>query len=403
MEERSNARRGRRGLRKLLPELIAQAQDQTAATITRIMLTFVGVAIFCLLSLLTPDVALLTGGERLNVPFAGPVSFLGFIVVGPAVLIALRVYLQIYIEHWRRLEPIRRRLQAPSVPTLVPLRNPLLRSFAGFVLFLLLPLTMLAFTWKAAMLHVWGSVLLCVTVAVATSHLVLFPRWSWRARALLTAGTTILVATAVYGAGPLSRPANLFRADLSNQWLPASHLESANLRFANLAGANLASADLEGANLEGADLADARLENADLAGANLESANLEGADFGFMPNLAGVDLEWAKVPGASLVAAHLAGANLRFANLAGANLISPTSSPPISSLPISRAPLSRAPGSGAPTSRSPISRAPISWAPSSGAPTSWAPTSWAPTSGAPTSGAPTSWAPISRALSSSMQ
>jgi hypothetical protein len=69
-----SASRGRRGLRKLPPELIAQAQDQTTATITRIMLTFVGVALFCLLSLLTPDVALLTGGERLNVPFAGPVS-----------------------------------------------------------------------------------------------------------------------------------------------------------------------------------------------------------------------------------------------------------------------------------------------------------------------------------------
>jgi hypothetical protein len=62
-------------LRKLPPELIAQAQDQTATTINRIMLTFVTVAVFCLLSLRTPDVALLTGGEKLNVPFAGPVSF----------------------------------------------------------------------------------------------------------------------------------------------------------------------------------------------------------------------------------------------------------------------------------------------------------------------------------------
>jgi hypothetical protein len=68
------------------------------------MLTFVGVALFCLLSLLTPDTALLTAGEKLNVPFAGPVSFRGLMVLGPALLIMLRIYLQIYVEHWRRLE-----------------------------------------------------------------------------------------------------------------------------------------------------------------------------------------------------------------------------------------------------------------------------------------------------------
>jgi hypothetical protein len=39
------------------------------------VLAFVGAALFRLLSLLTPDSALLTAGERLNVPFAGPVSF----------------------------------------------------------------------------------------------------------------------------------------------------------------------------------------------------------------------------------------------------------------------------------------------------------------------------------------
>jgi hypothetical protein len=111
--------------------MITQAQNETGASITRIMLTFVGVSVFCLLSLLTPDVTLLTGGERLNVPFAGPVSFLGFLVVGPAVLISLRVYLEIYVEHWRRLEPIRRRLPAPYVPTVVPLHNPCCGSSPG--------------------------------------------------------------------------------------------------------------------------------------------------------------------------------------------------------------------------------------------------------------------------------
>jgi hypothetical protein len=144
------------------PALVDQAQDETSTSITRIVLTFVGAALFCLLSLMSPDSALLTTGERLSVPFAGPVSFLGFIFVGPAVLIALRVYLQIYVEHWRGLEAIPRQVPSPPrVPTLAPLRNPLVRGFTGFVLYLLLPLTMLAFTWKAAVFPAWGAGLLC--------------------------------------------------------------------------------------------------------------------------------------------------------------------------------------------------------------------------------------------------
>jgi hypothetical protein len=156
-------------------------------TITRVMLTLVGVAAFCLLSLLTPDVALI-GGERVNVPFAGLGSFLGFIVVGPGVLIGLRAYLQVYVEHWRRLDPIRRRLQAPSAPAVAPLQNPLLRTFAGFVLYLLLPVTMVAFTWKAAVLPAWGSGLLCATVGVAAGHLSLLRRWPWSARGAVAYG-----------------------------------------------------------------------------------------------------------------------------------------------------------------------------------------------------------------------
>ena len=63
--------------------------DETAAQVTRIGLTFLGTAVFCLLSLLSPDSALLGGSERINVPFAGPVSFFGFMLLGPAVLIVM--------------------------------------------------------------------------------------------------------------------------------------------------------------------------------------------------------------------------------------------------------------------------------------------------------------------------
>jgi hypothetical protein len=39
--------------------MLAQAQEQTVASITRIMLTLLGVSLFCALSLFTPDASLI--------------------------------------------------------------------------------------------------------------------------------------------------------------------------------------------------------------------------------------------------------------------------------------------------------------------------------------------------------
>jgi hypothetical protein len=79
--------RERQGLRRLSPDLVSKAIEETNAQVTRVGLTFLGTAAFCLLSLFTPDSALLGGSEKINVPAAGPVSFFGFMLLGPAVLI----------------------------------------------------------------------------------------------------------------------------------------------------------------------------------------------------------------------------------------------------------------------------------------------------------------------------
>jgi hypothetical protein len=44
------------------------------------------VSAFCLLSLLSPDNGLLDSTEKLILPGAGPVSFFGFMLLGPSVL-----------------------------------------------------------------------------------------------------------------------------------------------------------------------------------------------------------------------------------------------------------------------------------------------------------------------------
>jgi hypothetical protein len=64
-EQPSSAGRHRPGLRRLSADQIGKASDDTAAQVSRIGLTFVGTVAFCLLSLLSPDSALLGSSEKL--------------------------------------------------------------------------------------------------------------------------------------------------------------------------------------------------------------------------------------------------------------------------------------------------------------------------------------------------
>jgi hypothetical protein len=109
--------------------------------------------------------------------------------------------------------------------------------------------------------------------------------------------------------GPLSRPFQLFRANLSDQWLISIDLKGASLFYANLARTNLNGADLSHAHLYGANLT-----GADLSAAHLSSASLDSADLG------GADLSNALLNGASLTGANLTGADLTGADLRGADL-----------------------------------------------------------------------------------
>jgi uncharacterized protein YjbI with pentapeptide repeats len=312
----------RNGLRALSPDLIEKARDDTATQVSRIGLTFVGTAAFCLLSLLSPDSALLgSSSEKVSLPFAGPVSFFGFILLGPAVLIVLRIYLQIYVEHSERLDRIAKRLPVGRAPTLVPLKNPLVRAFAGFAFYVLLPLVMLLFAWKAAVFPAWGSGLLCVAVAVIAIHLMLpLYRFSWRSKTFLGMGAAILALGVMAVLGTPHRPFNLFRASLSGAYLRGANLSRADLRDANLSRANLSRVNLRDASLSGSDLSGADLSGADLSRANLSRANLSGADLSDLADLSYASLEDANLSGADLSLVNLRDANLRRANLSRADL-----------------------------------------------------------------------------------
>jgi uncharacterized protein YjbI with pentapeptide repeats len=331
IEPRSAPTTGRQGLRKLSPDLISEARDKTAAQVIRIGLTFLGTTAFCVVSLLTPDSAMLGGNDRINVPVAGPVPFIGFMMLGPALLIALRLYLQIYVEHSDRLDRLARRMRAVRAPTLLPLRNPLIRIIGGLTFYLLLPLVIMLFAWKAAVFPFWGSGLLCVATTVIVSHGVLpLSKISRRSKIILSTGAAIVTAVTVLASPwPLGRPFNLERANLSGQLLTGQDLRDAHLSHADLGGASLVLANLSGADLSFSNLSGTHLGFAELLGANLNGANLRGSNLGFASlgganlqrtNLGGADLTDADLRRANMSGANLINANLQRAKLAGANL-----------------------------------------------------------------------------------
>jgi hypothetical protein len=302
--------RNRQGLRKLSPDLVYKARDDTTAQVNRLLLTFVGTAAFCLLSLLSPDSALLGGSDKINVPFAGPVSFFGFMLLGPLVLIVLRVYLQIYVEHGDRLNRVARRMPVARAPTLVPLKNPLIRGFSGLTFYLLLPLTTLLFAWKAAVFPEWGAGLLCAAIGIIAGHTMLpLGKLSWRSKAWVSFSAAILAGVAMLAFGPIRRPFDLSGANLSGQSLSFDDLRGAKLSSANLAGAELFVASLSGANLFGANLTNANLNGAELLGADLRGAKLANAN-----------LSSAGLSHANLTNANLSSARLDLADLSGATV-----------------------------------------------------------------------------------
>ncbi|WP_049803034.1 pentapeptide repeat-containing protein [Bradyrhizobium japonicum] len=313
-----------RSLRILSPDAIGKAADESATQVTRIGLTFLGTTAFCLLSLLSPDSALLgVGSEKtavVNVPFAGPVSFFGFMLLGPTVLIVLRIYLQIYVEHSERLERLARSMSVARTPMLVPLQNPLIRGFSGLTFYLLLPLTMFAFAWKAAAFPASGSALLVVAAVVIASHLVLpLKKFSGRSKALLSSGAAIVVFAMLVGNGPVRRPFYLFRANLTGQYFSFEDFMGAQLNNANLSDTELFQANLSRAYLIGADLSRAKLGNANLSRAHVMQAKLNGTDL-VLANLSGAFFGSANLNGADLRSAKLTGADLRGTDLTGADL-----------------------------------------------------------------------------------
>jgi uncharacterized protein YjbI with pentapeptide repeats len=316
-------------------DVVREAHKQYSETINKTMLALLGVVFFCLLTTVgSPDKLLLAADSIIKVPFAdAPMSFLGFIIVAPSLLIVLAIYLHVFYDYWlaceRERQYINQHLIPPieSIPTLFSFPEAVPRILTGLIFYWLVPLVLATITWKAWALPDMGRPLTYVSgvVTVVLVYLQIRRRpdnqrqWWTFLHCIIVILIIGLMVRATFNPQSFHRPLNLFRAALPKAWLAGinmrhvfavlADLEAADLRGADLQGANLREAKLQGANLQGADLREANLQGADLQRANLERAKLQG-----------VKLQRADLQGANLQGAKLQGANLERANLQGANL-----------------------------------------------------------------------------------
>ena len=328
------------------PDVVREAHKQYSETLNKTMLALLGVALFCLLTALgSPDKLLLAADSTIKVPFAdAPMSFFGFIVVAPFLLIVLAIYLHIFYGYWVACEGerqyINQRLIPPieGIPTLFSLPAAAPRVLTGFIFYWLVPLVLGVITWKAWAFPAMGRPLTYVS-GVVTIALVLLqlrrrshpPSTGWTRLYCIPLFLVIsLMVLVTFNPQLFRRPLYLFRAALSDAWLRGLDMRYASLDFANLQraylpganlqGAYLIEANLQGANLQGADLPRANLIEANLQGADLQEANLIEAQLQ-RANLIEAQLQGAYLLGALLQRAQLQRANLQDADLQGANLL----------------------------------------------------------------------------------
>ena len=306
--------------------VVREAHKQYSETINKVMFTLLGVALFCLLTVLgsSDHKLLLTTDSAIKVPVAdAPLSFVGFIVVAPFLLLVLTVYLHIFFGYWLDCEGERQylnqRLMPPieSTPTIFSFPDPISRFLTGVIFYWLIPSVLWVITWKACADRTMGLSLTYVSGFVTC--ILMFLQIQRRPNNQRTWWTYLCYAIMVLIIGRMGlaafspksfqRPLNFISAELPKASFVRKDLSRADASFANLQGANLGWARLTGANLTRANLRDSNLAGADLTGVTLRGATLRDAD-----------LTGAYLAGGDLTDVTLTGATLRGADLTGVTL-----------------------------------------------------------------------------------
>jgi len=307
--------------------------DEISQTIRRTASTLIASCLFCLLTLGAGDENLVSADAKIHIPVANTdVSYTGFLLFGPIVLIGLSFYLHVFLEQLLHLGPSKGR---EPLPFMFNIARSGARLLSGLVFYWMVPAVLAVFTWKALPRAEAPLLVLLTTCAAAIMVALQIRRFrserssplTLRARTLLGALWllwAVLLVFPVLQLAWLARPLLLrFSATAPGDFgaqvvVPVGHargrplllptrrllLYNATLHNKNLSGLNAPEADLRKANLKEADL-----EGAVLAHADLRKADLTGA------NLVGVDLRDSDLQGTILSQANLGQADLRGAKI----------------------------------------------------------------------------------------
>lgn len=308
--------------------------------------------LFCVITVSgAPDIALLSSGYNVPLPFnAGEVPFLGFLILGPLMILGLLFYTHIFLDMLNRLEqnlPTEKTHLIKRLPYLVNAEGIFARVCTFFIFYIIAPLSILTFCFRTTSGNPTSNIIanliaIALLVCLSITHYQRNIRKPKTQFVLTGQGIIVLLilppvafllpkAIVPLPVWTLNVKVDNDKKDslqgliAVNYNLPGANLNSINLSGADLRGANLSGADLHEADLSGANLRWANLNGANLNGANLSEAKISRANLGHAllveANLSKADLRRANLNGAYLSRVDLSGADLRIANLSHAPLI----------------------------------------------------------------------------------
>jgi hypothetical protein len=325
------------------------------------MMSLIVFSLFCLLTIGAPDSQLIVE-NNIRIPFANvSVSFKAFVITAPLLLIAITLYLHLFLGHLLRVRDLE---TTRKLPYLFNLDGPLARIASNALFYLLPPVVLFVFLWKTLPFGFVLQFLLMMLAFPATVGLSLL--YLKRSRATMRSsdywtlwllvflisviGCHELALLAADGVNSLERHwreqnlavfheytdrsflnrslfmarglvwdasvPRIFVLDLEDRWiwrplrlenqvLDGKDFEQQDLSFASMERASLLNVNFMNANLRGAKLGGAKLRGANLRGVYLGLADLSGAD------LSGADLRKADLRWANLDKANVARADLR--------------------------------------------------------------------------------------------
>jgi uncharacterized protein YjbI with pentapeptide repeats len=276
-----------------------ERHKELSITVRRTMYVMLAYSASCGVIIAQPDLPFVLTSSGVQIPVINAaVNLKAFLLVGPLGLIAITIYLHLFLAELNRITWLD---EYDKQPFLFNFQNRFSRVLAFLIFYAITPIMMVAFSWKSAVME-WRNLMYFSTVVVTAGMLFLYLKSRLKLPASLLWFIPAIFFIIVSFAGMpilakmlninLTRSLNLERAQLARKKLQYANLSRANLRLADLSETNLREADLWKANLFKANLQKADLHGANMFGSHLQKADLSEADLR-EANLIGAFLEGA--------------------------------------------------------------------------------------------------------------